>query len=86
MTDTRSAVPSFTINNVTFTCWITDKGQVYEWPDETGRAKLRRNIGSSRCSAMVDGKIISKDLASGRDAMSAAAEALRVKASETAKG
>jgi len=42
VTDRLSDVPSFSIGNVTWRCWVTDNGQRYEWRSTCGRYRVGR--------------------------------------------
>lgn len=67
--DHLADVPSFTVDGVTFRCWVTEQGQRYEWRSTDGRCFAGRNVGSATCWASVDRRMIGESYVTTRDLM-----------------
>lgn len=59
--DELSGAPPYTVSNITFRCWITDRSalpgtSIFEWRDATNRLRAGKLLGGVGCWATVDGK------------------------------
>lgn len=75
MTDHLSTVPVFSINGVTFRCWVTDAGQRYEWRSTCGRYSAGRS--GKHHWASINRRVIGDQFASLKSAMQMAVSAER---------
>jgi hypothetical protein len=67
-----SSAPQFTILGTTFTCWIVENGNRYEWHTDPIKYTVGRNTGAMTTWASIDGEIIGDNFKSLKTAMVAA--------------
>lgn len=76
MSDRPSSSPKFTVDGVTFQCWIVDGGHRYEWRSTCGRCRVGRNAGNAMAWSSADGAMLGAHFVGLRLAMQAAVRAL----------